>query len=119
MLTEEDKRIIAELSAVDVENKREQQRKELSELAKGTSDIPDSTYPILHAECMCDQCKPQPKPELTPDNWIHRSTGMLCKTCMYYVPKSIEKGRCRRHAPTMSGWPVLFPTDWCGDHKLL
>ena len=27
-------------------------------------------------------------------------------------------GRCRRHAPTMSGWPVMFPTDWCGDHKL-
>lgn len=27
-------------------------------------------------------------------------------------------GRCRRHAPTMSGFPVVFDTDWCGDHKL-
>jgi len=27
-------------------------------------------------------------------------------------------GRCRRHAPTMTGWPVVFNTDWCGDHKL-
>jgi hypothetical protein len=27
-------------------------------------------------------------------------------------------GRCRRHAPTMSGYPVVFPSDWCGDHKL-
>lgn len=62
-----------------------------------------------------------------PDPWAHRSTGMLCRTCMYFVPKRSEsddagakpeKGRCRRHAPTMSGYPVVFTTDWCGDHKL-
>jgi len=65
------------------------------------------------------------------DNWIHRSKGMLCKTCMYYVPKKTTDlttdplllkapnlGRCRRRAPTMAGWPVMFPTDWCGEHKL-
>lgn len=27
-------------------------------------------------------------------------------------------GRCRRHAPTMSGFPAVFGHDWCGDHKL-
>ena len=27
-------------------------------------------------------------------------------------------GRCRRHAPTMSGYPAVFEADWCGDHKL-
>lgn len=27
-------------------------------------------------------------------------------------------GRCRRHAPTMNGYPVVFASDWCGDHKL-
>jgi hypothetical protein len=27
-------------------------------------------------------------------------------------------GRCRRHAPTMNGYPATFETDWCGDHKL-
>ena len=58
------------------------------------------------------------------DPWKHRSKGMLCATCMYYVRKSKgdggppEIGRCRRHAPTMSGYPVVFPHDWCGDHKL-
>ena len=58
------------------------------------------------------------------DNWVHRSEGMTCATCMYYCPKrrrNIEGrnvGRCRRRAPTMSGWPVMYPTDWCGDHKL-
>lgn len=53
------------------------------------------------------------------DNWKHRSAGMLCKSCMYYAPKDPDVvGRCRRHAPTMQGWPVMFPTDWCGDHKL-
>lgn len=57
------------------------------------------------------------------DNWKHRSKGMLCASCMYYVPKANADGdtglgRCRRNAPTMSGWPVVFPMDWCGQHKL-
>ena len=59
------------------------------------------------------------------DNWKHRSKGMACGTCMWFVFKEPQHtnptariGRCRRHAPTMSGWPVMFETDWCGDHKL-
>ncbi|MEE9220022.1 MAG: hypothetical protein V3U34_00595 [candidate division NC10 bacterium] len=60
---------------------------------------------------------------MTEDNWKHRSENMRCRSCMYYVPKTVpggdhELGRCRRHAPTMSGWPAIFPADWCGDHKL-
>jgi hypothetical protein len=27
-------------------------------------------------------------------------------------------GRCRRHAPTMNGYPVVYITDWCGDHRI-
>lgn len=67
------------------------------------------------------------------DPWAHRSAGMRCRTCMWYAPKAppqdrapqlnelgspVELGRCRRHAPTMNGYPVVYPTDWCGDHKL-
>jgi hypothetical protein len=60
------------------------------------------------------------------DLWKHRSKGMKCRTCMYYVPKEMmilvpegqSVGRCRRHAPTMNGWPVMRDGDWCGDHKL-
>ena len=60
------------------------------------------------------------------DNWEYRSEMMLCKTCMYFVGKVLrdteevdpEIGRCRRSAPTMKGWPVMFVTDWCGEHKL-
>ena len=58
------------------------------------------------------------------DPWKHRSSGMKCATCMWFVIKvSDDKpgnvlGRCRRHAPTMSGYPATFTTDWCGDHKL-
>ena len=52
------------------------------------------------------------------DNWEHRSINMRCRTCMYYVLKSGNVGRCRRHAPTMQGWPVMYDSDWCGDHKL-
>lgn len=61
------------------------------------------------------------------DNWKHRSKGMRCESCMFFVGKDTDRpnadergyvGRCRRHAPTMSGWPVMFSSDWCGDHKL-
>jgi hypothetical protein len=64
------------------------------------------------------------------DNWKHRSKGMKCETCMWFVEKENNQegtnlnsypavfGRCRRHAPTMNGYPAVFGTDWCGDHKL-
>lgn len=63
-----------------------------------------------------------PEPVRAPeDNWKHRSAGMLCRTCIFYVPKMVTLGRCRRHAPSYNagqGWPPVFETDWCGDHKL-
>jgi hypothetical protein len=62
------------------------------------------------------------------DPWIHRSAGMQCSTCMWFVPKFVEVpvvvdghkivGRCRRHAPTMNGYPVVYANDWCGDHRI-
>ncbi len=65
------------------------------------------------------------------DNWKHRSSRMKCDSCMWFVIKvaSVEQnedkrvdaanfGRCRRRAPTMSGFPAVFGTDWCGEHKL-
>jgi hypothetical protein len=60
------------------------------------------------------------------DPWAHRSAGMKCRTCMWFVPKATQAkpglngqiGRCRRHAPTMNGFPAVFEADWCGDHKL-
>ena len=65
--------------------------------------------------------------------WANRTEAMRCASCMWFNPKradkiyfgdgsvftpGVELGRCRRHAPTMSGFPVVFVTDWCGDHKL-
>ena len=91
---------------------------------------------------------------MSEDSWKHRSEGMKCKTCMWYVSKqptvyvfagdsgkvldemkpgemrTLKKdeevmtpirrdiGRCRRHAPTMNGYPVVFKFDWCGDHRV-
>ena len=52
------------------------------------------------------------------DLWQHRSVGMRCETCMWFVKKKGSVGRCRRHAPTMNGYPVVYKYDWCGDHKL-
>lgn len=63
-----------------------------------------------------------PKKCTKEDNWEHRSQGMKCNTCMWFVEKRSKNlrtfGRCRRHAPTMNGFPAVFGTDWCGDHKL-
>ena len=59
------------------------------------------------------------------DPWAGRSEGMRCKTCTSFVPKGDKVdehkgqfGRCRAHAPTMRGFPVVWGMDWCGDHKL-
>lgn len=57
------------------------------------------------------------------DNWKHRSKFMSCITCMWYVVKNRELGlssigRCRKRAPTMNGYPVVFESDFCGDHKI-
>lgn len=63
--------------------------------------------------------------ETTQDPWKHRSNGMRCNTCMWFVRKIVgdgvdrkQVGRCRRHAPTMNGYPVVYSDDWCGDHKI-
>jgi hypothetical protein len=66
--------------------------------------------------------------QMQADPWVHRSTGMRCKTCLWFVlkepsglvahPGQQEIGRCRRHAPTMGGYPVVYMTDWCGDHRI-
>ena len=57
------------------------------------------------------------------DLWEARNKNMKCLSCMWYVQKKTEEadsvlGRCRKHAPTMNGYPVVFESDWCGDHKL-
>lgn len=58
------------------------------------------------------------------DPWKNRSNGMRCQTCVFYVPKksssecTTEIGRCRRNAPTLKGFPAVFPNDWCGEHRI-
>jgi len=67
-----------------------------------------------------------PEADNPDDPWAHRSKGMRCGTCMWFVEKRTHAmqqvghliGRCRRHAPTMNGYPVVFSDDFCGDHKL-
>lgn len=73
------------------------------------------------AECV--EAAPEPLPD---DPWIHRSTQMSCRTCMAFVAKATMRlpdergvlGRCRKHAPTMGGFPAVFEKDWCMDHKI-
>jgi len=68
-----------------------------------------------------------PKVNTSSDPWKHRSSGMKCRTCMWFVIKGTQEeqvgkpiilGRCRRHAPSMNGYPVVYLDDWCGDHKI-
>lgn len=56
---------------------------------------------------------------MSKDEWADRAAGMHCRTCIFFVRKGFSTvGRCRRHAPTMNGFPVAFENGWCGDHKL-
>ena len=61
---------------------------------------------------------------MSDDPWAHRSKGMRCETCMWFVFKATENekpvhlGRCRKNAPTMKGFVPVFGTDWCGEHRL-
>ncbi len=67
---------------------------------------------------MTDQKAIDP-PSSTRDPWQHRSQGMNCRTCMWFCPKEDSAaGRCRKHAPAMTGYPAVYPADWCGDHKV-
>jgi len=82
------------------------------------------------------------------DPWANRKCGMKCATCVFFVEKKSEReikcgtsdplsapssllepsiskedprghiGRCRRSAPTMKGFPIVFEMDWCGEHRL-
>ena len=72
------------------------------------------------------------------DPWKHRTSGMVCATCMWWIAKtpaagyeetskeyeetrerSAKLGRCRKRAPLADkGFAPTFETDWCGDHRL-
>ena len=71
------------------------------------------------------------------DCWKNRSSGMKCKTCVFFVPKKADGkdgmegldgvpspapngaiGRCRANPPTMKGFPIVFEYDWCGYHRI-
>lgn len=59
------------------------------------------------------------------DLWTNRTEYRRCKTCQFVCEKeksvneSAQKvARCRRHAPTINGYPLVYPDDWCGDWKL-
>ena len=61
---------------------------------------------------------PTKKRKKVEDKW-DQVTGYCCASCRYYSPKDDDMGRCRRHAPTMGGYPVVYAEeDWCGDHKI-
>lgn len=88
------------------------------------TDNDQGKYDPFAAAKNATQAKPE---ENSKDPWKHRSSGMKCATCMWYVEKAVPPvtkvgyqriGRCRRHAPSMNGYPVVYPADWCGDHKL-
>jgi hypothetical protein len=92
---------------------------------------PEITY-VLSCGCLSDSCKcsaEEPREfhdimyhDKNKDNWVHRSMSMRCGTCVEKAqqadPMLAVLGRCRKHAPTLDGWPAVYNTDWCGDHKL-
>jgi hypothetical protein len=85
----------------------------LRHLKEGT--IPLQPIPLILKEIDMNEEKNEK------DNWADLSTS-VCGTCMWFVAKfkgKVFPGRCRRHSPKQGdGWPAVYPTDWCGDHKI-
>ena len=94
--------------------------------------VNDNFWELIGGDDMQEQTPKNPALGYGPqeDNWMHREAGMRCNTCMFWVRKKRtgtgpfadtgkgDMGRCRRHAPTMMGFPAVYETDWCGDHKV-
>jgi hypothetical protein len=114
------------------QKKKQQLQKDLKETVDNYASLnlkgqepPDMVTYGQDKEVKCPQCAPEsPKERFTsavpPDDpWAHRSLGMRCHSCMAFVLKGTGPiGRCRRNAPTMNGFPVVFETDWCLQHRL-
>lgn len=76
---------------------------------------------MLCRTCMYFVAKEAPKPAfrfLTKDQYQAMKEAGTVQELTEDQLADMKIGRCRRHAPTMSGWPVMFKSDWCGDHKL-
>ncbi len=91
---------------------RKQCEEQYNRIKKALEEAPEPDPPVLGTE---------------KDPWKHRAMGMRCSTCMWFVHKEASGGytpvrssigRCRRHAPSMNGYPVVKMHDWCGDHKI-
>ncbi len=116
----EDPKPISEMTPNEVHERR------LADQAKLRDSLPPGTRVPIEEE------RPglpwptdlQPRSEFPDDPWRHRALGMRCSSCMWFVIKEDGNGvaptlgRCRRRAPTMNGYPVVYQHDWCGDHKL-
>jgi hypothetical protein len=81
---------------------------------QGSSPAPDIVIP----EFLKNKKEQPPPAEADRDPWQHRSQNLRCETCMWFAMKLHPVGRCRRRSPALGGYPVVFVTDWCGDHKL-
>lgn len=92
--------------------------------------VDDNFFELIGGDDMQEQSQLKESYGPQEDNWKHRVVGMRCDTCMFWVRKNRrgsgpfadtgkgDMGRCRRHAPTMMGFPAVYQTDWCGDHKI-
>lgn len=92
---------------------------------KGYSDEGSPNWEHRSSKMRCGTCmwfvyKPPGVPEqIKVRNIPTEKSGLV--TVLDANPEPVKNwtvGRCRRHAPTLGGWPVVFSTDWCGDHKI-
>lgn len=71
------------------------------------------------SSCMWFVVKQKPSPEVvTVTSSLRMSGDTSEKECDQAIDPRGPLGRCRRHAPTMNGYPAVFANDWCGDHKM-
>ncbi len=69
----------------------------------GPASVQQAGFEVIRFESTDDELSEMDTPKLRP------ATGDQLQH---------QLGRCRRHAPTMGGYPVVYADDWCGDHKI-
>ena len=67
-----------------------------------------------------DTAQEQVRPTRLPPASQMKQTAqpIRCDGCKWFTPSNGMAGNCRKKSPTETGFPVVFVSDWCGDHVL-
>ncbi len=130
-------------SSINVESIQERQGIAGTHQGMGGGEVKEQINPIMGQINLGPKCNPLDqyiddyvtKQKQLRADWIEKFmakddvkleplTKKQCATCNYFYdpiaplhPERRVQGRCRRNAPTHSGFPVVWDRDYCGEHE--